>query len=548
MPVISVNSEELLNLTESDEVTLLEVLPKLGIEVEAIEEDKWDLEIDPDRCDLLSIEGIGRAVRGFLEKEVGLPEYELTTSDINTEVELSVQEVRPYIVTALVKNVELTEPILQSLMDLQEKLHLTLGRDRSKVAIGLHDFDPIEPPFTYKAVKPKDVSFVPLEKSIEMDLEQILERHEKGKEYAHILEENERYPLIVDSNDEVLSFPPVINGQLTEVDETTETIFIDMTGTDMQVLEQTLNIFCTSLAERGADIHSTKVNYGNRSLVYPDFSPETMEFPVEEAKKLLGVELDSEEVEHILKKMRYSVEKPEDTLEVKIPSYRHDIMHPWDIIEDVAIGYDYDNFDGCLPEQVTIGKSLESSDLKDSLIELLIGYGFHEVMNYMMTNPEQEYENMELKSSEKELAKVENPVSENNVSIRSWLLPSLLENLRENRTEPLPHKFFEIGDIVESADQETKVAGVIASSDAGFTDMKSMLDGLLTNLGLEMSVDTKKHGTFIKGRCAGIRVDGTEIGYFGEVHPKVLENFEIENPVIGFELEFEKIKELKSSE
>ncbi|MFP4000862.1 MAG: phenylalanine--tRNA ligase subunit beta, partial [Thermoplasmata archaeon] len=270
MPVISVNSDELLDLTDSDQVTLLDVLPKIGVEIEKIEGDKWELEIDPNRCDLLSVEGIGRAVRGFLEKETGVPDYELNPSKIETDVELSVQDVRPYIVTAVVKNVELNEPILKSMMDLQEKLHLTIGRNRSKVAIGVHDLEPIEPPLTYKAVMPKEISFLPLERSIEMDLQEILEKHEKGKEFAHILEDEEKYPIILDSKDDVLSFPPVINGQMTQVTPETDSLFIDMTGTDMRALEQTLNILCTMFAERGADIYTTEVNYGNRTITYPD--------------------------------------------------------------------------------------------------------------------------------------------------------------------------------------------------------------------------------------------------------------------------------------
>ncbi|MFP4143116.1 MAG: phenylalanine--tRNA ligase subunit beta [Thermoplasmata archaeon] len=543
MPVISVNSDELLDLTDSDQVTLLDVLPKIGVEIEKIEGDKWELEIDPNRCDLLSVEGIGRAVRGFLEKETGVPDYELNPSKIETDVELSVQDVRPYIVTAVVKNVELNEPILKSMMDLQEKLHLTIGRNRSKVAIGVHDLEPIEPPLTYKAVMPKEISFLPLERSIEMDLQEILEKHEKGKEFAHILEDEEKYPIILDSKDDVLSFPPVINGQMTQVTPETDSLFIDMTGTDMRALEQTLNILCTMFAERGADIYTTEVNYGNRTITYPDFGSDEIEISPSECRDLLGVDIKNEEIIDILERMRYDAQDKDETIEVNIPAYRHDIMHPWDIMEDVAIGFDYDNFDGTLPEDVTIGKSLSNSELEEAMVELLVGYGFTEVMNYMLSSPEKEFDRMERERGEK-MAKVENPVSEDSVSLRTWLLPSLLENLKENKTQSLPRKLFEIGDIVVDNEQKTKVAAVIESSDAGFTEMKSILDGLLTNLGQEMTVESKKHPSFIEGRCAAVVTQEEEIGYFGELSPEVLENFDLENPVVGFELQFDRLSDL----
>ncbi len=545
MPVISVNSDELLDLTETDQVTLLEVLPKMGIEIENIEGDEWELEIGPNRCDLLSVEGIGRAVRGFLGEETGLPEYSLGSSDTKTDVELSVQDVRPYIVTAVVKNIDLDIKILESMMDLQEKLHLTIGRKRSKVAIGVHDLEPIEPPLTYKAVRPEEISFKPLEKSIEMDLQEILDKHDKGKEFAHILKDEERYPVILDSKGDVLSFPPIINGQMTRVTPETDSLFIDMTGTDMRALEQALNILCTFFAERNADIYTTEVNYGSRSITYPDFAPEKIDISPSECSDILGVDIEIEDIIEILERMRYGAVTKDDMIEVEIPAYRHDILHPWDVIEDIAIGFDYDNFEGTLPEEVTVGEALEISELTDALEELMIGYGFNEVMNYMLTSPEKDFESME-KRKENEPAKVENPVSEDSVIIRSWLLPSLLKNLEDNKNQSLPRKLFEIGDIVKDEKQESKIAAVWESSEVGFTETKSLLDGLFTNLGLEMSVDAKKHPSFIDGRCAGVIIDDKEIGYFGEISPEVLENFHLENPVVGFEIQLEKLKELKS--
>lgn len=546
MPVISVHSDELLELSRADEVALMEALPKLGIEIEEIKADKWDLEIFPDRCDMLSVEGVARSVKGFLGKETGLIEYGTSTSDLKTEVDLSVQEVRPYVVTALIKDVELSQRGLKSLMDLQEKLHLTMGRERVKVAIGLHDFEDIEPPIEYKAVKPEDVSFIPLERSVEMNLNEILKRHEKGKEYAHILKGEERYPLLVDSQDNVLSFPPIINGRLTEVTTDTTSFFIDMTGTDMRALEHALNIFCTALVDRGAEICTTEVRYGSRSIKYPDLSPDEIDVSLEECKDILGIEMSIDEVERTLKKMRYGVERKDSSLKVTIPPYRHDILHPWDVIEDVAIGYDFDNFDGVLPQEVTVGESLSHEDLREVLRELLIGNNFHEVMNYLLTDEEIEYGKMNItKPKEEKISKVKNPVSEHRHSLRTWLLPCLLSNLRDNKNESLPQKLFEIGDVVVNGEQRTKIAGVIESSDVGFTEKKSILDGLFTNLGIEMVVEPKDHNSFIKGRCAGITESGTELGFFGEISPQVLESFELKNPVVGFELDFDTLYDLK---
>lgn len=558
MPVISVDSDELLELTRADEITLLDILPKLAMEIEAIEEDSWDIEVFPDRCDMLSVEGISRAVKGFTGEETGLVEYQTEESDVETQVEPSVEDVRPYIVTAIIKDVNLNERVVQSLMELQEKLHLTLGRNREKVAIGVHDFERIEPPFTYKAVEPGSVSFQPLEKRAEMNLKDILKRHEKGEEFAFILEDKERYPLIVDSNENVLSFPPIINGELTQVTEETTDLFIDMTGTDKTTLEQTLNILCTMLADRGAEVHNTEVRYlkDDEIHTYPDLSTSKMEISVEECRDILGKDLSSEDIVEALEKTRYSgkiLGDEEDRIEVTIPPYRHDIIHPWDIMEDIAIGFDFDRFEGELPRQVTFGKREELDDIKENISQLLTGYGFLEVMNYSLSSPKREYDKMNIDKEGEELSRIANPVTEDNTCLRPHLLPSLMSNLRENRNKPLPQKLFELGEVVRNGEQTTKLGAVLKDLEAGFSSMKSKVKGILSQLDVEAKFEAKSHPSFIKGRCAAIVVkDGdtdeeVELGYYGEVHPKVLDSFELEYPVTALEMNVYSLYELKES-
>lgn len=538
MPVISVDPEELKRLSDSDDFELIKNLPKLGIELEEIGDEEWNMEVFPDRCDMLSVEGISRAVKGFSGKETGLPEYVSQASDIETTVELSVQDVRPYIVTAIIKNVELNDRLLKSLMNIQEKLHLTLGRNRAKVAIGVHDLSRIKPPFVYKAVKPTDVRFVPLQKNHEMTLKEILEKHEKGEQYAHILDEKDRYPIILDSENRVLSFPPIINGVLTQVTPDTDELFIDMTGTDLRALENSLNILCTLFADRGADIYSTKVLYGEKPEVYPRFEYEKIDIDPEEVKKQLGIELDGEEITDILERMRFGVDTGGDKgkkITVVIPPYRHDILHPWDVIEDIAIGYDFDNFDGEMPKEVTIGRVLQIRELESTLSEMMVGYGFLEVMNYPLGNERREYAMMG-KELQEDVYTLENPVTEEETCLRVSLLPSLMQNLHKSRNKSLPQKLFEIGDVVINGEQRAFFSGVITHSEAGFSEIKSLIDGMMKNVGVEHTIEDHKDERFINGRCALIEVGKREIGLFGEVHPEVLTNFELENPVIAFEI------------
>jgi phenylalanyl-tRNA synthetase beta chain len=261
MPSVEYEYRDLLGLLGRDfSVQELEQwIPMIGVDLESIDEEKVVMEVFPDRPDMLSIEGFARALKGFLNVEKGVVEYDTSKSDVVLYVDHSVKNVRPYCTGAVVKDVTLDDYSVKSLMSIQEKLHLTHGRNRMKVAIGVHDLDKIKPPFTYKAVEPDSVSFVPLDLTEELTLREILLKHPKGRDYAWTLEGCERYPVFVDREDSVLSFPPIINGELTRLTPETRNLFLELTGTSQLAVDQALNILACSIADRGGRIHSIEI-------------------------------------------------------------------------------------------------------------------------------------------------------------------------------------------------------------------------------------------------------------------------------------------------
>jgi len=238
---------------------LKETVPMLGVGLDGIDKDKIILEIFPNRPDMLNIEGFARALKGFISAETGYKLYETVESGMTLFVDPAVDAVRPAVAGGVLLDVEMDDCTVKSIMDMQEKLHLTHGRNRAKVAIGVHDLDKIKPPFTYTAVDPESVSFVPLGMAEKMTLREILTRHPKGKDYAWTLEGKAKYPLFIDSMGEVLSFPPIINGELTKLTERTRNLFLDLTGTSQQAVDIALNIIATSLADRGGKIKTVEV-------------------------------------------------------------------------------------------------------------------------------------------------------------------------------------------------------------------------------------------------------------------------------------------------
>ncbi|MHC1625591.1 MAG: phenylalanine--tRNA ligase subunit beta [Methermicoccaceae archaeon] len=556
MPVITLELEDVEKLTGVSRQKLLDRIPMLGADIERVEERYVDVEFFPNRPDLYSPEGVARALRGFLGIERGIPTYSVAPPRISIQKDESVKRVRPNIVCGVVRNVQFTDSSIRSLMELQEDLHWALGRDRKKVSIGVHDLSRVSPPFRYTTAPP-DFEFIPLGFDEPMSIERILKEHPKGIKYAHILENAERYPLIVDSMGEVLSFPPIINGTLTMVTEDSTDLFVDVTGTDDTVLVA-LNILLTSLGERGATLEGVNVvEPHGASSITPELAPTTISLSLKEVYSLIGINISLDDVVEALEKMRYGVqvtegrvekgreaghtsttqEHSEDTmLIVEVPAYRADILHPWDIIEDIAIGYGYDRITPDVPNIFTIGKPHPVSVMRRTLREIMVGLGFLETMSFSLTSERVHYEYMRREPSEK-VTHVLHPITQEHTMVCSTLLPNLIEILSLNRHREMPQRLFVVGDVVVDDCNRTHLALLSCHPSANFTEVKSYALSIAREIATELSLKTSNDLAFIEGRQASLFFDGKEVGVMGEVHPEVLVNFSLDVPVVALEIE-----------
>ena len=545
MPVVIFDYNDFIKLLghKISKEKLIERLPMIGAGLDKVEDDEISIEFFPDRPDLASVEGIARASRAFFNFETGLKKYNIKKSDIVINVEPSVKKVRPFVVTALVTNVTMTDELIASLMELQEKLHLGLGRNRKKVAIGVHNYEPVEPPFTYKAVDPDSVQFVPLNKVESMTLSEILEKHEKGIDYAFVLDGFDKHPLIVDKYNNVLSYPPIINGSLTEVTPFTTDLFIDVTGTDRKAINYAINIVTTSLAERGGQIYTTTVKDGSKSYTSPDLTPQKRSLSIDYVNKILGTKLFDKDVIQCLKKMGYNATTTSKSkIKVEVPAWRADILHNIDFVEDVAVGYGFDKFDIEFPSSLTFGRTLQSHDVYEGLRNIMVGLGFNEVTTFTISNENDEFNRLGLNVSKR--VQIENPIGEEFSCLRVGLIPSLLKILNENRHHPLPQQIFEVGIAVSQDFKNHHFLGFVKiDAKANFTECKSFVDAIMRDSGTSYSIKNKDHPAFVKGRCASIVYKSKEIGFFGELHPKTISEFQLEYPIIAFEVQTEMLNQ-----
>jgi phenylalanyl-tRNA synthetase beta chain len=540
MPVITFSFRDLVSLTgkELPAEELASLIPMMGADFHHYDAatDEMGIEFFPDRPDMYSVEGIARSLRTFLGVEKGLKRYEVADSGITMKVDASIETVRPFVVAGVVRGLTITDTLIRSLMEVQEKIHLTAGRKRQKVSIGIHDLDKVSPPFHYAAVKPEDVSFIPLGKTERMDLNQILRKHEKGIDYAYILEGKERYPVIFDKNDEVLSFPPIINGILTTVTEETKNVFIDVTGTDLNAISGVLNIVATLLAERGGHIQSVKLT-GSVHSITPDLKPIRMELDPKYCNSILGLKLKDEEIVACLQKMGHDAKIGKQMIEVHSPATRMDLLHQIDLVEDVAKGYGYARFGKARPKVQAIGSERPIERASDLVRHLMIGYDYYEVTTLTLSSQKEQFEGMRL--PEREVVEILNPISEDHTCLRVHLSPSLLAVLRKSKHRDLPQRIFEVGDVLVGPNRRRHLAAMAVHPKASFTEMKSLVEGVLRDLVVSYSVVSSDNPMFIAGRAAELIIDGKSFGYFGEIHPEVIVNNELGYPVIAFEIDLE---------
>lgn len=539
MPIIEVSFKDFKKLVgkklPKKNEKLWDLFLYIKSEIEGLNKDDLKIEVaDSNRPDMWCVEGLARSLRGALKIETGVPIYKAKKSKYEVKVKKGVKKIRPFIASAIVKDLKFDNNTIKQLIQLQDKLDRTYGRNRKKSAIGIYDYDKIKFPITYKTVKPNSIKFVPLGFGVEMTPKQILLEHPKGIEFAGILEGKDKYPILIDAENKVLSMPPIINSNdVGKVTEKTKNVFIEVTGINIDTVTNALNIVTATLSDRGGKVKSVKINYGKKKLFTPNFSSKTMSIDVASIKKRLGLELKKKEIISLLSRARFNVKKfTNKKITIEMPFYRTDIMHEFDVIEDIGIMYGYKNIASEDVNISTVGGLLDSTAQINRLRDIVIGMGFQEVLNYTRCDKEILFN--------KDNVEIANPISTKMNSLRNELLPLNLQFLSKNTHNEYPQKIFEVGNVFikknKNVTEEDHLCVVDCSSTADFTNIKQNVEWIMSNLRVKFEVKEYEHVAFVPGRCASIKVKGKTIGYFGEIHPQILNKYGIETPISVLEI------------
>ena len=544
MTILTLNRKKLEQEIGKIDEKMQDKISMFGTPIEQTTDDEVSIEVFPNRPDLLSFQGFTRALVCFLEKP-GLKTYktEKPEKDYKVIIHKSVKEVRPHTACAIVKDLKLDDEKIKELIDIQEKLHSSYGRNRKKIAIGIYPLETIKLPITFLAKKPEDIKFIPLEFPREINGRQILNQHPAGREYADLLKDKEVFPIFQDANNEILSMPPIINSHKTgKIQESTKDVFIECSGFNLPYLQKALNMIVTAMADMGGKIYSMEIQ-DKKNYDSPDLEPEKLAFSIENINKTLGLSLPEKEIIKLLEKMGIGYEKGF----ALIPAYRTDILHEIDLSEEIAIAYGYDKFVPELPSISTIGEENKVAILKRKISEILIGLDLLEISTYHLSTKEKQFKNINIKEFKQMMIEAEESKTENNI-LRNSLLADSISILSENSDAQYPQKIFELGRVFFNNEKnETGISEKenlcisLCSDAANFTEIKQVLDYLIRMLGIEYEIKPIENQSFIDGRCGAIIMDNKETGIIGEINPTVLKNNKIKMPVASLEMSVEEL-------
>lgn len=469
-------------------------------------------------------------------------------------------QVRPVVVAAILRDIVFTQASYESFIDLQDKLHNGIGRRRQIVSIGTHDLDTVQGPFTYEAVAPERISFVPLNQDALVDglgMMSLYETDNKLKKFLPIIRDSPVYPVVYDAQRTVMSVPPIINSDHSKISLQTRNVFIEVTATDATKAMVALNTIAIEFARYCADplsVEAVEVVYPDgRTVITPDFSEREETVSVDYVNSRIGINLSAEDMALYLRRMFVEARvKSSAELSVLIPPHRSDIFHACDVMEDVAIAYGFNRVPKSIPQSTTIAAPFPLNKLTDLLRREVALTGFSEVLTLTLCSHKENFAFLNRVDPGTEAVVLSNPKTIEYEVVHTSLAPEMLKTIASNKRMPLPIKIFQIADVVlqdptrdVGARNERRLCAVVCDVTSGFETIHGLLDRVFQMAGVAMdavqgySIAPSSIPMYFPGRQAEVSYKGAVVGSFGILHPDVLDRFEVPNVAALLEINIE---------
>ena len=537
MPVIELSYSRLQKLIgKVTKKQISDSLPFLGLDIESENKDLVRIEYSPNRPDYSTDFGIALGLQGLLGIKTGAIKLNVKKSNkYKISVKPEVSKIRPFVTGVVAKNGKIDDKTIKQFMTMQEDLHFGIGRKRKKSSIGIHDLDKISFPLVYTTTD-RNHKFTPLSSEKDLSISEILETTDVGKDYGKILGNSTKVPLILDANQQTVSFPPIINAAITTVTTKTKNLFVEVTGINKEDSEDMLSVVATILQKAGFTLETVQISGAKNSS--PKFEQKKIKINPTLINQILGLNITTSKIISSLKKSRLDASIKGKEIVCSIPAYRFDIFGPMDLVEESALGYGIQNLTPTMAPPQTLGQINSVSSQIKLLSQTMVGLGYLESLNSSLTSKRVLYDMTNRDTSK--IVSVLDSKSQEHTILRDTILPGLLENLSRNIHESYPQKMFETGTVFtldNPISEKTNLSSISAHKDANFTEIKSILQSALkTGFGIQIDTKTTSHPSFEEGRCANIIVNKKSVGIIGEINSKIIENYKIRVPVVGFEI------------
>jgi phenylalanyl-tRNA synthetase beta chain len=549
---------------------LIDILETAKAELDEVIEDQGILKIelnDTNRPDLWSSLGLARHIRTYLEET--RPSYKFLSTPTSKKtaasgrkagsagkqviVDKKLKSIRPYIAAFIASGHAIDDAGLIDLIQMQEKLCGNYGRKRKSIAMGVYRSDLITYPVTYIAADPDKTRFTPLGLDKELSLREILTEHPKGVEFGPIIAAGHYYPYLRDGNGEALSLPPVINSAtLGAVEVGDKSLFVELTGTEIDTLLLACSIVACNLADSGYTIEPVTIEYPYETpygteIVTPCYFQKPVKVKLSAASKILGEKIGAAEALACLKRMGNGAQrdaKSKDIVILNPPPFRNDFMHPVDVIEEIMMGRGLASFAPVFPEAFTLGRLSPQEEFSRKARDVMVGLGFQEMIYNYLGSRQDIIEKMNTDGAD--ALEISNPMTENYEVVRNSILPNLLYTESISANAVYPHKVFEAGRIArrDAKDNYGSVTRqylsfLIADRAVGFNELSADVAVVLYYLSREYTLEPLDDPRFIKGRAARVLVDKKSVGVMGELHPAVLTAWGVQTPCAAAELDLD---------
>ena len=539
-------------------------------EILELEDVMFDINVTANRPDCQSIFGLAREVAAVLNKKVKMPNLSYKTSNISTKDKIKVSDIAtdlcPRYMARYVSDIKIEESPLW----LKRKLFKMGIRSISNI-VDITNFVLLE---LGQPMHAFDLS--------ELDNNEIVIRRANESEKIITLDEKEftlsGENLVIADKNKPVALAGIMGGLNSGIKETTKEVVFESAKFKRDNIRKTSKFFgqrtdASSRYEKGVDAYTVKIamdralnlidtlNCGVISsdgydLCYEDLTEKQIVSTYSKINEVLGIDVPKEVVNDILTRLNFEVNENGDEIIVKVPLYREDMEDYPDVAEEIIREYGYDHITPTLLKTSKItngGRTIEQENI-ENFKNLLIGFGFNEIITYSFVS-EKEYDifGLDKDSEEHKFIKILNPIGEDLAVMRTSLLPSIVRTVANNiNRKNSSGKLFELAKIynakalpLEELAIETNMLSIATFGETeDFFTIKGVIEGILSAYCNGVSVQFTKctNACMHPTRSAFVIVDGENIGYFGQVSPVVLSKIDIDKPVFAGEINFDKLK------